>query len=280
MVCFWSGDTLFADDCAVQGDWLSPFRQFQTARSRLFRRTASGARAGCAYQRDRNIPLLRSGCPAGRVSGGAAEPDPRTGGTVPDRARCLRVHLSRQSPHAAFDPLEYRLRNQCRDLLPAADPRAFAGVSLTTSSRRRPGPWPPACCCGDRPYSALMPTNFITRAHFSVASEMIVPNSAGEHPSTVPPSSTIWDLILLSARPALSSLFSISMISAGVFLGAPIPAKPLASQPGTKSPTVGTSGNTSKRVAVVTARARSLSALMCWIDSDTGLKITCIWPPT
>src|SRR5258707_14675334 len=40
------------------------------------------------------------------------------------------------------------------------------------------------------------------------------------------------------------------------------------------------SGNTSNRVAVVTARARSLPALMCWIDSDTGLKITCRWPPT
>ena len=43
---------------------------------------------------------------------------------------------------------------------------------------------------GDRPYSALMPANLITFAHFSVASEMIVPNSAGEPPTTVPPSST------------------------------------------------------------------------------------------
>ena len=36
---------------------------------------------------------------------------------------------------------------------------------------------------GDRPYSALMPANLITFAHFSVASEMIVPNSAGEPPN-------------------------------------------------------------------------------------------------
>src|SRR6266404_293041 len=81
----------------------------------------------------------------------------------------------------------------------------------------------------DRPYSALMPANLITLAHFSMASERIAPNSAGEPPSTVPPSSTIQALILLSARPALSSLFSISMMSAGVFLGAPMPANPLAS---------------------------------------------------
>src|SRR6266403_750963 len=81
----------------------------------------------------------------------------------------------------------------------------------------------------DRPYSALMPANLITLAHFSMASERIAPNSAGEPPSTVPPSSTIRALILLSARPALSSLFSISIMSAGVFLGAPMPAKPLAS---------------------------------------------------
>src|SRR5258708_31397499 len=86
----------------------------------------------------------------------------------------------------------------------------------------------------DRPYSALMPANLITLAHFSMASEMIAPNSAGEPPSTVPPSSTIRALILLSARPALSSLFSISMMSAGVVLGAPMPAKPRAPKPRTE----------------------------------------------
>ena len=66
---------------------------------------------------------------------------------------------------------------------------------------------------GDRPYSTLMPAKLITLAHFLMASEMIVPNAAGVPPSTVPPSSTIRPLILLSARPALSSLFSNSTIS-------------------------------------------------------------------
>ena len=32
------------------------------------------------------------------------------------------------------------------------------------------------------PYSVLMPANSITLAHFSVASQRIVPNSAGEPP--------------------------------------------------------------------------------------------------
>src|SRR5262245_18033259 len=81
----------------------------------------------------------------------------------------------------------------------------------------------------ERPYSALMPANLITFAHFSVASAMIVANSAGEPPSTVPPSSTIRVLILASARPALISLFNRLTISAGVLLGTPMPAKPLAS---------------------------------------------------
>ncbi len=40
-------------------------------------------------------------------------------------------------------------------------------------------------------YSALMPANLITFVHFSVASERIVPNSAGVPPSTVPPSLVI-----------------------------------------------------------------------------------------
>jgi tripartite-type tricarboxylate transporter receptor subunit TctC len=34
-------------------------------------------------------------------------------------------------------------------------------------------------------------------------------------------------------------------------------------------------GNKSKRVALITANGRSLPALMCSIDSGTGLKITC-----
>ena len=48
----------------------SPFRQFQTARSRLLRRSASGARAGRASERHRGIPVLRSRRAAGRVSAG------------------------------------------------------------------------------------------------------------------------------------------------------------------------------------------------------------------
>src|ERR1044072_4501638 len=76
------------------------------------------------------------------------------------------------------------------------------------------------------PYSTLMPANLITFVHFSMASETSVPNSAGEPPTGVPPSSVIRCLILGSARAALSSLLSRSMISAGGPLGAPAPATP------------------------------------------------------
>src|SRR5215468_8420473 len=64
-------------------------------------------------------------------------------------------------------------------------------------------------------------------------------------------------LILGSARAALISLLGLSTISVGVFLGTPIPCQPLASKFGTNSLKVGTSGNASERVAVVTASARN-----------------------
>ena len=75
--------------------------------------------------------------------------------------------------------------------------------------------------CAD--HSGLMLAARITLAHFSVSSAMSLPKSAGEPASTVPPRSASRALILGSARPALISLLSLSMISAGVFLGAPTP---------------------------------------------------------
>src|SRR5262245_55870589 len=50
-----------------------------------------------------------------------------------------------------------------------------------------------------------------------------LPKSAGVPVSSVPPRSASRAFILGSARPALISRFSLSMISAGVFLGAPTP---------------------------------------------------------
>src|SRR6516225_7790371 len=40
----------------------------------------------------------------------------------------------------------------------------------------------------------------------------------------------------------------------------------------------GTSGSTAARVAVVTASARSLPALMCGVDDGVTSNITCAWP--
>ena len=64
------------------------------------------------------------------------------------------------------------------------------------------------------------------------------------------------------------SLLSLLTISAGVFFGAPAPYHSLASYPGTDSPIVGMPGNTAKRIAVVTANARSVPALICSIDAS------------
>jgi mutator family transposase len=52
------------------------------------------------------------------------------------------------------------------------------------------------------------------------------------------PKSAIRALNFASARPAVISLFSLSAISAGVFLGIPTPNHVLASKPGKKSATV------------------------------------------
>ena len=69
-----------------------------------------------------------------------------------------------------------------------------------------------------------------------------------------------------SASPALISLFSLLMIATGVFFGAPTPIHPVTSYPGRKSPSTGTSGSHGKRVALVTASARRLPALIYPMD--------------
>ncbi len=58
---------------------------------------------------------------------------------------------------------------------------------------------------------------------------MTLAKSAGEPGNAVPPMSANRALIFGSASPALISLLSRSIISAGVFLGAPMPYHELAS---------------------------------------------------
>src|SRR5207249_957447 len=106
--------------------------------------------------------------------------------------------------------------------------------------------------------SSLMLAARTTLPHLSLSSAKSFPNSAGETAKAVPPSSPSRALSLGSARPALISSLSLSTISVGVALGAPMPNHTLASYPGRNSPKVGTSGSTGERVAGVTASARSL----------------------
>src|SRR5262245_29302183 len=69
----------------------------------------------------------------------------------------------------------------------------------------------------------LMLAAWITLRHFSVSSAISLPNWAGDPGSGVPPRSARRALILGSASAALTSLLSLSTISAGVFVGPPTP---------------------------------------------------------
>src|SRR5215831_10562911 len=82
---------------------------------------------------------------------------------------------------------------------------------------------------GGRFYSGLRPANLTTLPHFSVSAAMNLPNSAVVIGIGALPRSESRVLILGSARAALISLLSFSIISIGVFLGAPIPCQPVAS---------------------------------------------------
>src|SRR5262245_769597 len=78
-------------------------------------------------------------------------------------------------------------------------------------------------------HSGLMPANLITLPHFSVSSAMSLPKSVEEPGSTFPPRSASRAFNLGSESAALISVLSLSMISLGVFFGAPTPNQALAS---------------------------------------------------
>src|SRR5262249_32067648 len=78
-------------------------------------------------------------------------------------------------------------------------------------------------------HCGLMPANLSTLPHFSVSSAIIFASSAGDPVSGSPPRSARRAFILGSWRAALTSLLSLSTISAGVTFGAPTPNQPLAS---------------------------------------------------
>jgi hypothetical protein len=127
-----------------------------------------------------------------------------------------------------------------------------------------------------RNHSALMPALRTTLPHFAVSLTTNLSRLAGETVNAVPPKSVSRAMILRSASDALIFLLSLSMISGGVFLGAPIAIQEFASKFGRKSPSVGMFGNAGECDAVVAARARNLSALICSMDPDRLSKATCI----
>src|SRR5262245_42486318 len=78
-------------------------------------------------------------------------------------------------------------------------------------------------------HSGLMFAIRITSPHFSVSSAMNLPKPAGVSLNTTPPRLARRPPKVASARPALISLFNLSTMSTGVFLGALTPCQPLAS---------------------------------------------------
>src|SRR5262245_30234133 len=129
-------------------------------------------------------------------------------------------------------------------------------------------------------HSGLMPANLITFAHFSVSLAMRFLKAAGDSTRGVAPNPAMRAFILGSTRATLISLLSVSRMSTGVFLGAPMPNHTLTSKPGTDSPTVGMSGNSSKRFGLVTASARNLPLLTCSSDTNDAKNAICTCPPS
>src|SRR4051794_4967942 len=126
-----------------------------------------------------------------------------------------------------------RHRGRRGDSVPATWRRGAPWTTAEYQKRRRKSPSSGVRRFGRytrRAYhSGLIPANLITLPHFSVSSAMSLPKSAADPGSTAPPRSASRAFILGSASAALISLLSLSTISAGVFLGAPMPNQELAS---------------------------------------------------
>src|SRR5262249_33488542 len=148
----------------------------------------------------------------------------RLGERDSNRRDLEKPHRRLQAPVVISAPDRLRHRHEARqkdaeDLSQRTMSRHFCRTGgYGTSSARRLG------------HSAtLMLAARITLAHFSVSSAMSLAKSAGGPGSTVPPRLASCALSLGSARPALISLLSLSIICDGVFLGAPTPNQVLAS---------------------------------------------------
>ena len=159
----------------------------------------------------------------------------------PSGARGCRPRCRRQSRRSGAPAASDRLAPVRRAIRPAARQRPLPDAEIDGAEVSWPVPLisdlrDSRCGCilrGMRTYGirrdfaesarAWRRRTWITLAHFSVSSAMSLPKSAGEPASTVPPRSASRALILGSARAALISLLSLSTISAGVFLGAPMP---------------------------------------------------------
>src|SRR5262249_5025433 len=136
------------------------------------------------------------------------------------------------------------------------------------------------CLVGAVSHSGLMLAVRITLLHFSVSLTMKVSKSAEEPANMALPRSERRACTWGSARIALISLLTLATIAPALLLLRLMAHHGLASEPGPKAPAGGRSGNASKRMAVVTAKARSRPDLICSIDGGRPMNITCTCPPS
>src|SRR5690554_5694887 len=117
-------------------------------------------------------------------------------------------------------------------------------------------------------------------ANFSFSERLYAANSLGMLPTGTEPISPMRLAISGSCTISWISAPSLFRISSGVPAGAHTPYQVLISKPGTPdSCTVGTSGSEATRLAVVTARGRSVPLAMNPVLEGSESNIMVTWPP-
>src|SRR5262249_49691280 len=127
-------------------------------------------------------------------------------------------------------------------------------------------------------HSGLMLAARITLAHFSVSSAIKLAKVGGrerEHVATQGGKPHL-DLGLVESRVDLLGELGDDLGRRGLRCADAEPETRFVARH--KLPMVGISGNASERIAVVTARARSLPARMYWIDEGMVANMTCTCP--